>query len=72
MLRQHSKKYISYNNQNFEKSWKELKDIISIGIYVNSFLKKDKIQEIWDISEILRLKRVRVIEENAVRIKNTP
>ena len=39
MIRQHLKKEIRYNILNFEKSWKDLKYIISIGIYVNVFRK---------------------------------
>ena len=72
MLQRRLKTEISYNIPNFEVAWKDLKDTISIGIYVNAFCKKEALQEIWDISEIRRLERVRVIEENAVRIKNTP
>ena len=55
MLQRSLKTETSYNIPNFEKSWKDLKDTISIGIYVNSFCKKESLQEIWDISEICRL-----------------
>ena len=72
MIRQLLKNEVRYNIPNFEKAWKELKDTISIGIYFNAFCKKDALQEIWDISEIRREERVRVIENNTVTIQNTP
>ena len=72
MLRQHLMDEVRYNIPNFEEAWKDLKDTISIGIYVNAFRKKEALQEIWDISEIRREERVRVIENNTVTIQNTP
>ena len=67
MLRQHLKDEVRYNIPSFEEAWKDLKDKISIGIYVNDFRKKEAMQEIWDISEIRRLERVRVIEKILLR-----
>ena len=72
MLQRHLKTETRYNIPGFEKAWKELKDTISIGIYFNAFCKKEALQEIWDISEIRREERVRVIENNTVTIQNTP
>ena len=72
MLRKHLYAEVRYNIPNFETAWKDLKDIISVGIFFNAFFKEDFMQEIWDESYKRRLERVKVIKENAVRMQNLP
>ena len=72
MLRKHLDAEVRYNIPNFETAWKDLKDIISVGIFVNAFCKEDIMQEIWDVSHKRCLERERVLKENVVRMKHLP
>ena len=72
MIRKHLEAEVRYNIPNFETAWNKLKYIISVGLFVNAFHKEDVMQEIWDDYYKRRLQRVRVIKENAIRMKNFP
>ena len=72
MIRKHLDVEVHYNIPIFETAWRDVKILISVGIFVNAFRKEDIMQEIWDVSHKRCLERERVLKENAVRMKHLP
>ena len=72
MIRKHLDVEVHYNIPIFETAWRDVKILISVGIFVNAFRKEDIMQEIWDVSHKRCLERERVLKENTVRMKHLP